>query len=170
MINDKRNILFQVYRCLLLSAVLAIITLSLMSCGDELLDTEIVTTKENSDFILTLKVDPDILYLNSNTKVTVIIERKVHANSTSTPEEMKLDAVGGKLEGMGVAFSTSYGIDVDVILAKEVGSKFEVLGFFVSTAEYSSTGKLERFAAKGQVTSRYDGMNVSLPITIVEPR
>ena len=170
MINDKRNILFQVYRCLLLSAVLAIITLPLMSCGDELLDTEIVTTKENSDFILTLKVDPDILYLNSNTKVTVIIERKVHANSTSTPEEMKLDAVGGKLEGMGVAFSTSNGIHVDVILAKEVGSKFEVLGFFVSTAEYSSTGKLERFAAKGQVTSRYDGMNVSLPITIVEPR
>ena len=170
MINDKRNILFQSYRCLLLSAVLAIITLPIMSCGDELLETEIVTTKENSDFKLTLKVDPDILYLNSNTKVTVIIERKVHANQASTPEEMKLDAVGGKLEGMGVAFSTSTGIDIDVILAKEVGSKFEVLGFFVSTAEYSSTGKLERFAAKGQVTSRYDGMNVSLPITIVEPR
>ena len=35
---------------------------------------------------------------------------------------------------------------------------------------YSSTWKLERFAAKGQVTSRYDGINVSLPITIVEPR
>ena len=170
MINDKRNILLQSYRCLLLSAVLAIVTLPIMSCGDELLETEIVTTKENSDFKLTLKVDPDILYLNSNTKVTVIIERKVHADSTSTPKEIKLDAVGGKLEGMGVAFSTSYGIDVDVILAKEVGSKFEVLGFFVSTAEYSSTGKLERFAAKGQVTSRYDGMNVSLPITIVEPR
>jgi len=170
MINDKRNILFQVYRCFLLSAVLAIITLPIMSCGDELLETEIVTTKENSDFKLTLKVDPDILYLNSNTKVTVIIERKVHANQASTPEEMKLDAVGGKLEGMGVAFSTSTGIDIDVELEKEVGSKFEVLGFFVSTAEYSSTGKLERFAAKGQVTSRYDGMNVSLPIRIVEPR
>ena len=170
MINDKRNILFQVYRYLLISAVLAIITLPIISCGDDLLETEIVTTKENSDFKLTLKVDPDILYLNSNTKVTVIIERKVHADATSTPEEMKLDAVGGKLEGMGVAFSTSTGVDVDVKLAKEVGSKFEVLGFFVSTAEYSSTGKLERFAAKGQVTSRYDGMNVSLPITIVEPR
>ena len=170
MINDKWNILFQVYRYLLISAVLAIITLPIISCGDDLLETEIVTTKENSDFKLTLKVDPDILYLNSNTKVTVIIERKVHADATSTPEEMKLDAVGGKLEGMGVAFSTSTGVDVDVKLAKEVGSKFEVLGFFVSTAEYSSTGKLERFAAKGQVTSRYDGMNVSLPITIVEPR
>ena len=167
---DIRNILFQAYRYLLFSAVLAIITLPIMSCGDDLLETEIVTTKENSDFKLTLKVDPDILYLNSNTKVTVIIERKVHADATSTPEEMKLDAVGGKLEGMGVAFSTSTGVDVDVKLAKEVGSKFEVLGFFVSTAEYSSTGKLERFAAKGQVTSRYDGMNVSLPITIVEPR
>ena len=42
---------------------------------------------------------------------------------------MKLDAVGGKLEGRGVAFSTSTGVDVDVKLAKEVGSKFEVLGF-----------------------------------------
>ena len=101
MINVKRNILFHAYRCFLLLAVLGIITLPIMSCGDDLLETEIVTTKENSDFKLTLKVDPDILYLNSNTKVTVIIERKVHADFTSTPEEMKLDAVGGKLEGMG---------------------------------------------------------------------
>ena len=170
MINVKRNILFHAYRCLLLSAVLGIITLPIISCGDDLLETEIVTTKENSDFKLTLKVDPDILYLNSNTKVTVIIERKIHADATSTPTKMKLDAVGGKLEGMGVAFSTNTGLDVDVKLAKEVVSKFEVLGFFVSTAEYSSTGKLERGAAKGQVTSRYDGMNVSLPITLVEPR
>ena len=170
MIKNKNNILFQTYRCFLLQVVLVLTLLPIMSCGDDLLETEIRAINENSAFKLTLKVDPDILYLNSNTKVTVIIERKVHADSTSTPKEMNLDAVGGKLEGMGVAFSTSTGIDVDVILAKEVGSKFEVLGFFVSTAEYSSTGKLERFETKGQVACRYDGMNVSLPITIVEPR
>ena len=48
-----------------------------ISCGDDILEPEKKDTAQNENFILTLKIDPDIVYLNSVSKVTVNLERLV---------------------------------------------------------------------------------------------
>ena len=139
MINVKRNILFQAYRCLLLSAVLALMLLPVMSCGDDLLNTETRSEKSNSEYKLTLTLDPDIVYLNSNTEVTVTIELLVHRDSVSTdaPTSLQLSAVGGSLQG-NVEFVMSYtNIYAPYVkLDNEVGAKFEVLAFFIPSSTF----------------------------------
>ena len=45
--------------------------LLLISCSDDILEPEKKDTAENENFSLTLKIDPDIVYLNSVSKVTV---------------------------------------------------------------------------------------------------
>ena len=168
MIKTKNNILFQTYRCLLLLVVLATITLPVMSCGDDILNTETKDVNSNSEYRLTLTLDPDIVYLNSNTQVTVTIERLVHKDSVIyTPTSLKLSAVGGALEGnvSSGSIATPY-----VILDKEVGSKFEVLTFFIPKSSYSTTSGYYNYVEKGHVSALYDGLNLTLPVRLVKPR
>ena len=42
-----------------------------ISCSDDILEPEKKDTAKNENFELTLKIDPDIVYLNSVSKVTV---------------------------------------------------------------------------------------------------
>ena len=172
MINVKRNILFQAYRCLLLSAVLALMLLPVMSCGDDLLNTETRSEKSNSEYKLTLTLDPDIVYLNSNTEVTVTVERLVHKDSVSaTPTSLKLSAVGGSLQG-NVEYNNTSIYAPYVTLDNEVVAKFEILAFYIPTSSYSTVVGVGyyNYVEKGHVSALYDGLNVTLPVRLVKPR
>ena len=173
MIKNKNNILFQTYRCLLLSVVLATITLPVMSCGDDLLNTETRSEKSNSEYKLTLTLDPDIVYLNSNTQVTVTVERLVHRDSVSTnaPSSLKLSAVGGSLQG-NVEYNNTTIYTPYVTLDNEVGAKFEVLAFYIPKSSYSTAAGVGyyNYVENGHVSALYDGLNVTLPVRLVKPR
>ena len=170
MIKNKNNILFYSYRCLLLQAVLALMLLPVMSCGDDLLNTETRSEKSNSEYKLTLTLDPDIVYLNSNTEVTVTVERLVHKDSVSaTPTSLKLSAVGGSLQG-NVEYNNTTIYTPYVTLDNEVGAKFEVLAFYIPKSSYSTTSGYYNYVEKGHVSALYDGLNVTLPVRLVKPR
>ena len=175
MIKNKNNILFQTYHCLLLSVVLATITLPVMSCGDDLLNTETRSEKSNSEYKLTLTLDPDIVYLNSNTQVTVTVERLVHRDSVSTnaPTSLQLSAVGGLLQGnVEIVMNYTSIYAPYVTLDNEVGAKFEILAFYIPTSSYSTVVGVGyyNYVEKGHVSALYDGLNVTLPVRLVKPR
>jgi len=173
--NVKNNIfsLSNTCRSLGIRGILALMLLPILSCGDDILNTEIIASNKNENFKLTLKVDPDIVYLNSSTKATVIIER-LKESSTFPSSGLQLDAVGGKLDGSGLTFNGSYttGTVVTVTgkLDSTINSKFEVLAFFVPTYTYSSTSGYTNYMETGHVTAKFDNINVTLPIQMAKPR
>ena len=85
-----------------------------------------------------IKIDPDIVYLNSSSKVTVNLERKVHKDSLSSSVTMlmKMDAVGGTLDmhTYGISLASSFST---LSIADEKDSSFEVLASFVPTSTYN---------------------------------
>ena len=152
--------------------LLPILTLLLISasCEDNnnILITEKVVSINNGKFDLTLKIDPDLAYLNSSTKVTATITRQVHKDSIVDYVSMKMimDAVGGALDGH--SFSTANNIEVS--MKDSVSSTFEALAFFTPSYSYSTTSGYFNYKSNGHVSASFDGMNLSLPIKMVVPR
>jgi hypothetical protein len=97
---------------------------------------------------------------------------------------MKMDAVGGKIDGQNftsVSSTSTSPASIIVSIDKEVGSKFEALAFFLPSYSYSATkydtkGNLIKpeeyynFMEKGQVSASFDNINVTIPVNMVEPR
>ena len=171
-VDNSKILLSNPFRRAVIRGILSLMILAIFSCGDNLLNTEITASNENENFKLTLKVDPDIVYLNSSTKVTVIIERLTE--SSTTPSSLQLDAVGGKLDGSGLIFDGSYSTGTVVTVSNNldsgINSKFEVLAFFVPTYSYSSTYGYTGYMENGHVTAKYNNINVTLPIQMATPR
>ena len=149
-----------------------IITLLFMSasCEDNnnILVTEKVVSMSNGKFDLTLKIDPDLAYLNSSTKVTATITRQVHKDSITDYVSMNMimDAVGGSIDG----HSFSLANNIVVSMKDSVSSTFEALAFFTPTYSYSTTSGYYNYKSNGHVSASFDGMNLSLPIKMVVPR
>ncbi len=151
---------------------IAVFTLFLItaSCDDNnnILVTEKVVSTNNGKFDLTLKIDPDLAYLNSSTKVTATITRLVHKDSLVEVVSMKMimDAVGGSLDEH--SFSSKDNIFVSI--KDTVSSTFEALAFFTPTYNYSPSSGYYNYKSNGHVSASFDGMNLSLPIKMVVPR
>jgi len=146
--------------------------IALNSCGDDILEPEKQSVQENKNFKLTLKIDPDIVYLNSVSKVTVSLERLAHKDSiSSVTMSMKMDAVGGTLDmhTYGITSTSSFSVSsIDDL----PGSRFDVLASFVPTSTYSTSsgGYYYNYKDNGLITASFNGLNVSLPIKLVVPR
>jgi len=134
-----------------------------ISCEDtnNLLVTEKEAKTSNGRFELSLKIDPDIVYTNSTTKVTATIVRSMHKDSLASAPDMycKMNAVGGKLE-IHTQFSGDW---VTVALSDSINSTWEGLAFFVP-----DTGS--DLKNTGHVSAIFDGMNLTLPIKLVAAR
>lgn len=115
--------MFTIYNILKKNILYVLISLLSISCSDDILEPEKKDTKENESFRLTLKIDPDIVYLNSASKVTVNLERKVHKDSLSSSVTMlmKMDAVGGTLDmhTYGISLASSFSTLSILNLGKE---------------------------------------------------
>tara|TARA_B100000315_G_C14358944_1_gene487545 strand:+ start:143 stop:682 length:540 start_codon:yes stop_codon:yes gene_type:complete len=165
-----------IYQRLMKTVLLSGLALCLISCGDKVLDTKKSDSGSNNDFILTLTISDDIVYLNSSIKVTAVVERKVHYDSLDSYVTMKImmDAVGGKIDGQNftsVSSTSNTPASITVSMDKEVGSQFEALAFFLPTYSYSSTKKeYSGYMQKGQVSASFDNINVTIPVNMVEPR
>ena len=151
------------YRWSMKKVGLASLALCLMSCGDNIIDTEISTSRSNKEFTLSLSISDEIVRLDDSIKLTTIIERKVHKDSIvgTDPTKLIMDAVGGTIDGHSF---TTYATSISVELDKEQGSVFETLAFFLPTT--SGSGKKEN----GHISASFGGINLSMPITIVDPR
>ncbi len=175
-----------IYQRLMKTVVLTGLALCLISCGDKVLETKKSDSGSNNEFTLTLTISDDIVYLNSSIKVTAVVERKVHYDSLDGYINMfmKMDAVGGKIDGQNftsVSSTSNSPASITVSIDKEVGSKFEALAFFLPSYSYSATkydtkGNLIKpeeyynFMEKGQVSASFDNINVTIPVNMVEPR
>ena len=156
--------------------VLTGLALCLISCSDKVLDTQQSDSGSNNDFTLTLTISDNIVYLNSSIKVTAVVERKVHYDSIDgyVSMQMKMDAVGGKIDGQNftsVSSTSNSPASITVTMDESVGSKFEALAFFLPSYSYSTTKKeYSNYMQKGQVSASFDNINVTLPVNMVEPR
>ena len=175
-----------IYQRLMKTVVLTGLALCLISCGDKVLETKKSDSGSNNEFTLTLTISDDIVYLNSSIKVTAVVERKVHYDSLDGYINMfmKMDAVGGKIDGQNftsVSSTSTSPVSITVSIDKEVGSKFEALAFFLPSYSYSATkydtkGNLIKpeeyynFMEKGHVSASFDNINVTIPVNMVEPR
>ena len=164
------------YQRLMKKVVLTGLALCLISCSDKVLDTKQSDSGSNNDFTLTLTISDNIVYLNSSIKVTAVVERKVHMDSINdyVPMQMKMDAVGGKIDGQNftsVSSTSTSPASITVSIDKEVGSQFEALAFFLPTYSYNTSKKeYYNFMGKGQVSASFDNINVTIPVNMVEPR
>ena len=144
-----------------------------ISCSNDILEPEKKDTAKNDNFELTLKINPDIVYLNSVSKVTVYLDRLVHKDSlsSSVTMSMKMDAIGGTLDmhSYGIVSSSSFSVSS---ISDEPKSRLEVLASFVPTSTYSTSsgGYYYNYKENGLITASFDGLNVSLPIKLVVPR
>ena len=164
------------------TVLLSGLALCLISCGDKAFDTKKSDSGSNNDFILTLTISDDIVYLNSSIKVTAVIERMV--DGTSITDKMMMDAVGGKIDGQNftsVSSTSNTPASITVSMDKEAWSQFEALAFFLpsysySTTKYDTKGNLIKpeeyynFMKRGQVSASFDNINVTIPVNMVKPR
>jgi len=156
--------------------VLTGLALCLISCSDKVLDTQQSDSGSNNDFTLTLTISDNIVYLNSSIKVTAVVERKVHKDSIDgyVSMQMKMDAVGGKIDGQNftsVSSTSTSPATITVSMDNEAGSKFEALAFFLPTYSYNTSKKeYYNFMERGQVSASFDNINVTIPVNMVEPR
>ena len=139
------------------------LTLLFFSCGDTVINTEKSVSDSNNEFKLELRISDDIVRYTDSIKLTATVERLVHEDSIigTDPTKLIMDAVGGTIDGHSF---TSYATSISVELDKEKGSVFEALAFFLPTT--SGSGKKEN----GHISASFGGINLSMPITIVEPR
>lgn len=145
------------------------LTLFFFACGDTVINTEKSVSNSNNDFKLTLTISDEIVRLDDSIKLTAKVERRVHKDSIDGYVSMKMiiDAVGGTIDGHGFSSASNITVSVDDL----TGSQFQALAFFLPESNYnSSTKEYYNFFEKGHVSASFDGINVSMPITIVEPR
>jgi len=145
------------------------LTLFFFSCGDTVINTEKSVSDSNDDFKLTLTVSDEIVKLDDSIKLTAIIERKVHKDSIDIYVSMKmiLDAVGGTIDGHSFSSASNITVSMDDL----TGSQFQALAFFLPKYSYNVTNKeYYSFFENGHVSASFDGLSVSIPINILEPR
>ena len=140
------------------------LTLLFFSCSDTVINTEKSVSDSNNEFKLELRISDDIVRYTDSIKLTATVERLVHKNSIvgTNPTKLIMDAVGGTIDGHSF---TSSATSIFVTLDVEQGSVFEALAFFLPTT-FPASAKKEN----GHITASFDGINLSMPITIVEPR
>ena len=158
-----------VYGRFIKNTTLVILALCLLSCGDNIIDTEKSTSTSNEEFILSLSISDEIVRLDDSIKLSVKVERKVHKDSISgyVSTKMIIDQIGGSIDVHGFLSASNVIVDLD----DEKGSTFEVLAFFLPAYKYNSTkNEYYDFKEKGHVSVIFDGMSVSLPINMVVPR
>ena len=157
-------------------SILFLVTLT--SCDDEnnLLVTEKEIKTSNSRFELSLKIDPDIVYSNSSTKLITSIKRLVpkdslgvdpHQRDSQGDQYMrcKMNAIGGALEQHSPVWDYIYnGVTYydqnysKVFIADTANSVWEGLAFFIPSSPLKDTG---------HISAIFDGMNLTLPIKLV---
>ncbi len=145
------------------------LTLFFFACGDTVINTENSVSDSNNDFKLTLTVSDEIVRLNDSIKLTAKVERKVHKDSIDGYVSMKMiiDAVGGTIDGHSVSSASNITVSIDDL----TGSQFQVLAFFLPKYSYNSSKKeYYSYMEKGHVSASFDGLFVSIPISMVEPR
>jgi hypothetical protein len=138
--------------------VISGLTLFFFACGDTVINTEKSVSDSNNDFKLTLTISDEIVRSDDTIKLTAVVERIVHKDSIvgTVSSKMIMDAVGGTIDGHSFSISSSITVSLDDALA----STFEALAFF----------KPSNSSSTGHVSVSFDGINVSMPITIVDPR
>ena len=139
------------------------------ACGDTVINTEQSVSDSNNDFKLTLTVSDESVRLDDSIKLTAKVERKVHKDSINGSVSMKMiiDAVGGTIDGHSVSSASNITVSLDDL----TGSQFQALAFFLPDYSYNSSRKeYYDFFEKGHVSASFDGMFVSIPISMVEPR
>ena len=139
--------------------------LTLTSCDDEnnLLITEKEIKQSNNRFELSLKIDPDIVYSNSSTKLITSIKRLVRKDSLGVDPTMycKLNTVGGNLDMHSELYSyngQSYPGYLNVSIPDSANSVWEGLAFFIPSTPLKDTGR---------ISAIFDGMHLTLPIKLV---
>ena len=145
------------------------LTLFFFACGDTVINTENSVSDSNNDFKLTLTVSDESVRLDDSIKLTAKVERKVHKDSIDGYVSMKMiiDAVGGTIDGHSVSSASNITVSIDDL----TGSQFQALAFFLPDYSYNSSRKeYYDFFEKGHVSASFDGMFVSIPISMVEPR
>ena len=145
------------------------LTLFFFSCGDIVINTEKSVSDSNDDFKLTLTISDEIVKLDDSIKLTAFVERKVHKDSIDGYVFMKMiiHAVGGAIDGHSFSDASNITVSMDVL----TGSQFQALAFFLPEYKYSSSTKeYYDFFEKGHVSASFDGISVSIPINILEPR
>ena len=160
-----------VANCHLFIKQMAVVSIALcfFACGDQVINTEKSISDSNSEFKLTLTVSDEIVRLDDSIKLTAIVERKVHIDSIDGYVSMKiiLDAVGGTIDGHGFSSASNITVTMD----DAAGSKFQALAFFLPKYSYnSSKNEYYSFMEKGHISATFDGISVSIPINMVEPR
>ena len=145
------------------NVVIVGLTLLFFACSDTVINTEKSVSGSNNEFKLELRISDDIVRYTDSIKLTATVERLVHKDSIVGTNTAKLimDAVGGTIDGHSFTTTATF---ISVTLDIEKGSVFEALAFFLPTT--SGSGKKEN----GHITASFDGINLSMPITIVEPR
>jgi hypothetical protein len=145
------------------NVVIVGLTLLFFACSDTVINTEKSVSGSNNEFKLELRISDDIVRYTDSIKLTATVERLVHKDSIVGTNTAKLimDAVGGTIDGHSFTTTATF---ISVTLDIEKGSVFEALAFFLPTT--SGSGKKEN----GHISASFDGINLSMPITIVEPR
>ena len=149
--------------------VISGLTLFFFACGDTVINTEKSVSDSNNDFKLTLTISDEIVRLNDSIKLTAFVERKVHKDSIDGYVSMKMiiDAVGGTIDGHSFSSASNITVSMDDL----TGSPFQALAFFLPKYSYNSSQKeYYSYMEKGHVSASFDGLFVSIPISMVEPR
>ena len=157
------------YHLFMKKVVIMGLTLFFFSCGDTVINTEKSVSDSNDDFKLTLTVSDEIVRLNDSIKLTAFVERKVHKDSIDDYVSMKMIivAVGGTIEGHSFSSASNITVSMDDL----TGSPFQALAFFLPKYSYNSSQKeYYSYMEKGHVSASFDGLSVSIPINMVEPR
>ncbi len=157
------------FRRLMNKAALAGFALCLLSCGERIIDTEKTASVSNNDFILSLTISDEIVRLDDSIKLTAKIVRKIHKDSIEGIVSMKMimDAVGGTIDGHSFSSASNITVSMD----DNKGSEFQALAFFLPSYKYNSSKKeYYDYKEKGHVSVTFDGMSVSLVVSMVAPR
>ena len=166
-INYINNLAKKLTRFILASLI---VMLAFISCEDasNILVTEKEAKTSNGRFELSLKIDPDIVYSNSSTKLITSIRRSVHKDSLGSNEpimKVSMGAIGGTLDQHAEVYSYTYnGVIyyeneiVSVNIADSINAVWEGLAFFLPSLPLKDSG---------HISAVFDGMNLTLPIKLV---
>ena len=167
LINDNSN--FFVKPLSYIKTVIISTLVIFISCEDKnnILITEKEVKTNNGLYELSLKIDPDIVYSNSSTKVITTIRRLVPGTKPTGDWFCNYGVVGGQLDHHSNVYSylDAYGVIqfsdkyVYVSLADSANSVWQGLSYFIPTLPLKATG---------HISANFEGLNLSLPIKLVQ--
>ena len=167
LINDNSN--FFVKPLSYIKAVIISALVIFISCEDKnnILITEKEVKTNNGLYELSLKIDPDIVYSNSSTKVITTIRRLVPGTKPTGDWFCNYGVVGGQFDHHSNVYSylDAYGVIqfsdkyVYVSLADSANSVWQGLSYFIPTLPLKATG---------HISANFEGLSLSLPIKLVQ--